>query len=270
MDLGALYREAVARLSGEALVERALAGRRFSGPVRVLALGKAAAGMARGAARAVPVGRGVVVSAAPGPVPEGLRALVGSHPVPDAASEAAGQALLCEGEAAGEDEAVLVLLSGGGSALAAVPAPGLTLEDKIAATRALLRGGCAIEEINAVRKHLSALKGGRLGGGIRARERLALVLCDVPSGELAAVASGPACADPTTWKMALEAARRSSAPLPAAVMARLEAGARGELPETPKPDAAPDFEHQLLASPRDLAATAGALAGAEGVPVVVE
>jgi len=262
IDLRELYRSTLARLSGERLAAEALAGAGLSGAVRVIALGKAAAGMARGAARVVPVSAGLVVAASSAAVPEPLRLLRGSHPVPDQDSEAAGRALLDEARAARTDETVLFLVGGGGSALAAVPAAGLSLADKVAATRALLSGGTAIEQTNAVRKHLSALKGGQLAAAAAAaRRRIALVLCDVPSGDLASVASGPTIGDPTTFQDCLAIAGR--VPLPGGVRAHLEAGARGERPETPKPGdpRLAGVEHQLLASPQDLARTAAELSG---------
>lgn len=261
VDLLDLHRATLARLSGERLTRETLAGLQVRSPVSVLGLGKAARGMARGAAQTVGTIAGLVATHAQGPAVPGVRVALGGHPLPDAASEAAGRLLLREAERASVAETVLFLVGGGGSAIAAVPAAGLTLEDKIGATRALLRGGTPIEQTNAVRRHLSALKGGRLGAATRARRRIALVLCDVPSGELASVASGPTAADPTTFADCLEIARRVS--LPERVVAHLEAGARGERPETIKPGdpRVSGIEHVLLAAPGDLATTAAGLAG---------
>ena len=260
-DLSELYRSTLSQLSGERLAAQALSRAGLSGPVRVLALGKAAAGMARGAARHLPLAGGVVASACEAPIPGELRAVRGSHPVPSEDSEAAGRALLGEARAAKPEETVLFLISGGGSAIAAVPAPGLSLADKIATTRALLAGGTAIEQTNAVRKHLSALKGGQLAAATRARRRMALVLCDVASSDLASVASGPTVGDPTTYADCLAIVRQVA--LPERVRAHLEAGARGERPETPKPGEPrlAGIEHELLASPIDLARTAARLSG---------
>ncbi|HEY3451212.1 MAG TPA: DUF4147 domain-containing protein [Myxococcales bacterium] len=261
IDLSALYRSTLSRLSGERLAAEALARAGLSGPVRVLALGKAAAGMARGVASVLPVSGGVVAASADAPIPEGLRLVRGSHPVPSGDSEAAGRALLDEARAAQPDETVLFLVSGGGSAIAAVPAPGLSLADKIAATRALLAGGTAIEQTNAVRKHLSALKGGQLAAATKAKRRLSLVLCDVTSGDLASVASGPTVGDPTTYSECLTIAGQVL--LPERVRAHLEAGARAKRPETPKPGdpRLAGIDHELLACPIDLARTAAGLSG---------
>lgn len=259
LDLLDLYRATLSRLSGEALAARALSRAGVSGPMRVLGLGKAAAGMTRGAASVVPLSGGLVAAPAGARLPPGVRWAKGSHPVPDGASEQAGRALLEEARSARPDETALFLVGGGGSALACVPAAGLTLSDKVAATRALHAGGAAIEQTNAVRKHLSALKGGQLAAATKAQRRLSLVLCDVPSGDLASVASGPTAGDPTTYSDCLAVASR--VPLPDRVRAHLEAGARGERPETPKPgDPRLDgLEQTLLAGPADLARTAADL-----------
>jgi hydroxypyruvate reductase len=156
------------------------------------------------------------------------------------------------------EETAIFLVSGGGSALAAVPASGLSLADKVASTRVLLRAGTSIDETNAIRKHLSALKGGQLAAASRARRRLALVLCDVPSGELASVASGPTSGDPTTFGHCLQIVASRGVALPPPAMARLQGGAQGLVPETPKPGdlRVAGVEHKLLAGPMDLALTA--------------
>jgi len=267
-DLVALYRRTLASLSGETLVRAALSGEPgLERGARVVALGKAACAMARGAALAVP-GRltGRVAAHVAERLPPGLELFVGGHPLPDAGSEAAGRALLETVEGAPEEEPVLFLVSGGGSAIAAAPAPGLGLADKIAATRVLLHSGAAIDQVNAVRKHLSAIKGGQLGVRSRARRALALVLSDVPSGALDMVASGPTCPDPTTFAECLELVRGLGVELPEAARARLERGAAGLVAETPKPGDArlARIEHRLLAGPSDLAPAAAAQAAAMG------
>ncbi|MDQ6915689.1 MAG: glycerate kinase, partial [Actinomycetota bacterium] len=155
-----------------------------------------------------------------------------AHPVPDERSQAAAQGALDLIGRLSKEDLVLVLVSGGGSALLSAPW-GLSLEDKRATNQALLRCGAAIGEINAVRKHLSRVKGGQLAGATAARI-LALVLSDVPGDDLAAVASGPTVPDPTTFADALAVLDRYGLELPVA-RAHLERGARGELPETPKP-----------------------------------
>lgn len=202
-------------------------------PALVLGVGKAAIPMARAAADAYPGVPGLVVTR------DGYGGQAGhftvreaAHPVPDERSQAAAQEALDLIGRLSEENLVLVLVSGGGSALLSAPWS-LSLEEKRATNQALLRCGAAIGEINAVRKHLSRIKGGQLAGATAARI-LALVLSDVPGDDLAAVASGPTVADPTTFADALAVLDRYGLGLPAA-RAHLERGAHGDLPETPKP-----------------------------------
>ena len=162
----------------------------------------------------------------------------GAHPLPDWRSvHAARRALDRASEAARNDELLLVLLSGGGSAMLALPAAGLTLEDKRATVDALSRHGVPITAINVVRKHLSGIKGGRLATahGVRC---LTLAISDVhiPQDDPATIASGPTVPDPSTYADALAIVNASGAAVPARVRVHLERGAAGELPETPKPD----------------------------------
>jgi hydroxypyruvate reductase len=160
-----------------------------------------------------------------------------SHPLPDARGVAATAALRALLDGAGERDLVLVLLSGGGSALLEQPADGLTLGDLQATTEALLRAGATINELNAVRKHLSAVKGGNLARAAAPATVLVLVLSDVVGNPLDVIASGPCAPDPTTYADALAVLARYqlAEAVPPAVRAHLAAGARGERPETPKP-----------------------------------
>jgi len=272
LDLEALYREALRRLSAEELTARALAGRGLGGGVRLLGLGKAACGMARGAATALGEVRGLVASNLASPLPKDVRFLQGSHPVPDERSERAGRALLAEAGSLAPDETAIFLVSGGGSAIAAAPSSGLSLEEKIGATRALLLGGTSIEETNAVRKHLSAIKGGQLAAAARGSRRIALVLCDVTSGDLASVASGPCTGDPTTFADCLRILERRQVSLPLRAREHLEAGARQQLAETPKPDdpRLASVEQVLLAAPFDLARVAQEISLESGEPCAIE
>jgi hydroxypyruvate reductase len=132
---------------------------------------------------------------------------------------------------------LIVLLSGGASALMALPADDLTLEDKQETVRRLLKGGATIHELNAARKHLSTIKGGRLAAATRARV-VTLVISDVVGDDLSVIGSGPTMPDPSTFGDALRVldARGGRASYPAAVVSHLERGARGEIDETPKPD----------------------------------
>ena len=163
----------------------------------VLGAGKAAASMAAAVEAAWPQVdlSGLVVTRVGHAVPTARIAVAqASHPVPDAAGEAAARRILALAEAAGPDDLVLALISGGGSALLSLPAPGLTLADKQAVTTALLRSGAAIDEMNQVRRALSAIKGGRLGQAAFPARLLTLVISDVPGDDPAVIASGPTIA----------------------------------------------------------------------------
>jgi hydroxypyruvate reductase len=209
------------------------------GRVVLVAVGKAAVPMAR-AAEEVLGGRldqGVAVSTAAAGALEQVRLLTASHPVPDARGLAASVEVESLARGLGRDDLLLVLLSGGASALLPSPAEGVTLEDKARTTSLLLRAGATIHETNAVRKHLSRLKGGGLARAAAPARVVTLVLSDVVGDDLATIASGPTAPDPTTFADALSVLRRLEIleEVPAPVSGRLLAGARGEVEETPKP-----------------------------------
>src|SRR5579884_1750300 len=166
-----------------------------------------------------------------------------AHPLPDARGVAATGELLTLLLGLDGRDLVLLLLSGGGSALLEQPAPGLDLAALQATTDLLLRAGATIGELNAVRKHLSAVKGGGLARAAGGATVLALVLSDVVGSPLDVIASGPAAADTSTYADALAVLARYDLTdrVPAAVAAHLRAGAAGERPETPKPGA-PELE----------------------------
>lgn len=159
------------------------------------------------------------------------------HPLPDAAGLGAAERILALARGAGRDDLVICLISGGGSALLPAPVDGVALEQKVHLTDLLLRSGATIQEINAVRKHLSRLKGGQLAAAAAPAHVAVLVLSDVIGNPLDAIASGPAAPDPTTFGDALAIVRRYGLEgrMPAATLDYLERGARGEVPETPKP-----------------------------------
>jgi glycerate 2-kinase len=154
-----------------------------------------------------------------------------AHPVPDAAGRAAAERILALAEGAGADDLVLCLISGGGSALLSLPAPGLTLEDKRAVNQALLTSGADIGQMNAVRKHLSAIKGGRLAAVAHPARVVSLLISDVPGDDPSVIASGPTVPDPSTFADARAVLARYRIDPPAAVRRHLE---RAE-DETPKP-----------------------------------
>ncbi|HUS16447.1 MAG TPA: DUF4147 domain-containing protein [Chloroflexia bacterium] len=209
----------------------------------VLGAGKAGAAMAHAAERALrdqPAWRGglvVVKDPPPAPLPATIELVQAGHPLPDSRGVEAARRISALARAAGPDDLVLILISGGGSALLADPAPPLTLADVGAVTGTLLRGGAPIEALNTVRKHLAALKGGRLAERASPATVLALILSDVVGSPLDVIASGPTVPDPTTYADALAVLDRyaAGAELPAAVRAHLQAGAAGTLPETPVP-----------------------------------
>src|SRR5206468_917831 len=162
----------------------------------------------------------------------GFETIVGGHPIPTAASEQAGRAALVLAASVGVHEGLLVLLSGGASALMAVPANGVTLDDKRWTTDQLLRAGADIHALNTVRKHLSAIKGGRLAALARGVCRT-FVISDVIGDDLSVIASGPTVADASTFRDALDVLQRfgGEAAYPAPVVQRF----RQSTDETPKP-----------------------------------
>jgi hydroxypyruvate reductase len=191
-----------------------------------------------------------------------------AHPVPDAAGEAAARRMLDLLRGLGPDDLVLCLISGGGSALLALPAPGIALADKQAVTGALLRSGAAISEINCVRKHLSAVKGGRLAALAAPARLVTLAISDVPGDDPSVIASGPTVPDPTTLAEARAVLAKYGIEPPPAVAARLADPAA----ETPKPgDAAfARAEYRLIATPHQaLEAAARVAAGAGWRPLVL-
>lgn len=265
----AVWREALARLQAARLVAEALAAEPLPpGPIRLLALGKAAGPMLEAALGALgPSARdGLCVLPEGAAAPAGVRAIAAGHPRPTAGSLAAGREMLAWARADGGAPA-LVLLSGGGSALAFAPAEGLSPDAKIDAVAAVMRAGATIQRLNAVRKHLSALKGGRLGALLAPAPVRVLVLSDVPGDDLSTIASGPFAPDPTTYADALRAVDELRARIPAAARGHLEAGARGALEETPKPGdpRLATIEHRLLAGPVHLARAAADAARARGL-----
>ncbi len=229
----------------------------------VVAAGKAARPMADAfAGRYGPRTRQVVVSR-------------GGHPLPDEASVAAGrEALRLAEESRARGDRLVLLLSGGASAMLAAPAGGLTLDDKVALTRFMLRSGLAIADINAIRKHVSAIKGGQLAAA--AGRSMTYAISDVHApleDDPAVIGSGPTVADPSTYADALRALQRrpsSLPPVPRAVLSRLERGARGEIAETPKPGdpGLADARFVLAGSRRD--AMEGAAAEAQRLGYIVQ
>lgn len=154
-----------------------------------------------------------------------------AHPVPDEIGQITAQRILDLAETATDRDLVICLISGGGSALLALPAKGLTLQDKQALNRSLLHSGATIGEMNCVRKHLSSIKGGRLARAVQPARLWTLAISDVPGDDLSVIASGPTVPDPTTFADALEILRRYQIQPTPAIQALLEA-AEEETPKT--------------------------------------
>ena len=224
----------------------------------VVGAGKAAASMARAVEThwPGPLSGLVVTRYGHGLNCEHIQVVEAAHPVPDAAGEAAAACLLDMVTEAGADDLVLCLISGGGSALLSLPAAGLTLGDKQAVNKALLTSGATISEMNCLRKHLSAVKGGRLGAAAHPARLVTLAISDVPGDDPAVIASGPTVSDPTTFAEASVILERYAIDVPSAVVERLRAAAD----ETPKPG-----DRRLAAAKTVLVATPGeALEAAAG------
>src|SRR5919205_136602 len=206
---------------------------RPKGRTVVVGAGKASADMAKAVEDAWPGPlEGLVVTRYGHGVPcRRIEIVPAAHPVPDAEGEGAARRILDLVSGLGEDDLVLALISGGGSALLALPAPSLTLADKQAINKALLRSGASIDEMNCVRKHLSAVKGGRLAAAAYPARLVTLMISDVPGDDPSVIASGPTVPDPTTFADALGILRKYGITEPQAALAHL---ARGE-DETPKP-----------------------------------
>jgi glycerate-2-kinase len=195
-----------------------------------------------------------------------------SHPVPDSRGAAAAREALDLASRARPDDLLLVLLSGGASALLTAPLPGLEMGDLVETTRALLACGADIDEMNAVRKHLGAFGGGRLARAASTRRIQVLAISDVPGDRLDVIGSGPCAADPSSFADALAVLHRRgiAAQVPSAVSSHLERGARGGLPETLKPGA-PELarvESAIVAANRDARIAAAAAAGERGMRAV--
>ena len=288
------------RVPGEGSASLSLPDRRAGGRLRVLAIGKAAVSSAAGL-RAVPgmdavLDEGLIVTPdlpPPEAWPAAWRCLAVDHPWPGERSLSAGRAVMQFAAAARPADRHLVLLSGGASALCAAPAGDLTLADKDFALRRLMRSGASIAELNVVRKHLSALKGGRLAVALaRAAEPpmtqslgwpalLTLALSDVAGDDPSVIGSGPTVADPSTYRQACDVLQRYDLydGMSSALRRHLEAGLAGRLAETPKSaqDLGQDTAFATLATLDDAleavavaaAAAATTVTGSAGAPRVL-
>jgi glycerate 2-kinase len=246
-----------------------------SGRTVVVGAGKASAAMARAFEEAWATNKqagpleGLVVTRHGHAVPcERIRIVEARHPVPDQAGQEAARQILDLARGLGSQDQLVCLVSGGGSALLSLPAAGLTLPDKQAVTQALLRSGATIGEINTVRKHLSAIKGGRLAAAAAPARVVSLAISDVPGDDPAVIASGPTAPDPTTFADARAVLAKYGITQPKAVIAHL-AAARDETPKPGDPVFA-KTRFELIASPQQaLAAAAEAGLAHKVTPIVL-
>lgn len=235
----------------------------------VVGAGKAAASMARAVEEhwQGPLSGLVVTRYGHGLPLQRIELVEAAHPVPDAAGRAAARRILDRVQGLSADDLVLCLISGGGSALLALPAQGLSLEDTQAVNKALLRCGANITEMNCVRKHLSAIKGGRLAAAAAPAQVVSLLISDVPGDDPAVIASGPSVADPTTFSDALAILQKYRIEAPRAIREHL----RRAHEETPKPGDPRLARAQtvMLATAQDALEAAAAMAAAAGYTPVI-
>jgi glycerate 2-kinase len=208
-----------------------------TGRTIVVGAGKAAASMAVAVEQHWPKDaalEGLVITRYQHGLPtQRIKVVEAGHPVPDESGERAALQILQLARNAGPEDLLLVLVSGGGSSLLALPVDGITSDDLKATTRELLRCGAPIQDMNTVRKHLSAIQGGRLAALCQAQV-IALIVSDVTGDDPTHIASGPCAPDPTTFRDALDVIQRWRVKAPQRVLEVLERGVRGEIPETPK------------------------------------
>lgn len=237
------------------------------GRTLVVGAGKGAAAMARRIEQLWPWPlSGTVITRYGHLVPtERIKVIEAAHPIPDRPGMAAAAKILEDVKALTEDDLLICLISGGGSALLALPAAGLTLDDKRQVTAQLLGCGATISEINCLRKHLSAIKGGRLAEAAWPAKIVTLIISDVPGDDPSVIASGPTVPDPTTFADAKRIAKKYRLQLPEHVRAFLDRGT----PETPKPGA-PLFSATnalIIARPADALTAAADVARAAGYSI---
>ena len=248
------------------------------GKTLVVGAGKAAAAMARAVETHWPVGaplEGLVITryahgyevndADATPHPR-IRVLEAGHPVPDEAGETAAKEILSLAGTLTADDLLLVLVSGGGSSLLSLPVSGISMSDLKAVTAALLACGAPIQEMNIVRKHLSAIQGGRLAAATRARV-LALIISDVTGDDPSAIGSGPTAPDSSTYQDALDILKTYRIVSPLSVIRHLSNGARGDTAETLKPGDAlfSRVENRVIATPYASLARAAAFFQQHGI-----
>lgn len=272
--LRTMFDAAVAAVAPARCLPQYLAGLPATVPGRIVIVGagKAAAAMAQTVEDCWPEAlerlSGCVVTRYGHGLPtRRIRVLEAGHPLPDAAGQQAAEQIRTAVQGLTADDLVLMLASGGGSALLVEPLPGVKLAEKQALTRVLLLSGASIDEINCVRKHLSGVKGGRLALAAAPARMLTLAISDVPGSDPATIASGPTVPDPTSCADALAICARHGTRLPDAARTLLESGAA----ETPKPDD-PRFARctaRIVASGQTALTAAAAVATQHGITPLI-
>jgi glycerate 2-kinase len=244
------------------------------GRTLVIGAGKAAASMALAVESQWPADaplEGVVITRYGHGLPtHRIRVVEAGHPVPDEQGEAAAREILALARSLGEEDLLLALVSGGGSSLLALPVEGISMADLKAVTRALLASGAPIQDMNTVRKHLSAIQGGRLALATKARVQ-ALVISDVTGDDPTHIASGPCSPDPSTFAEAREILARFGVKPPASIATHLEKGIAGKVAETPKPgdSAFARVENRVIATAHQSLMAAAAFIQARGITPMV-
>jgi hydroxypyruvate reductase len=271
--LRGLFSSAVAAADPMTCVPPSLPSPAVTGRIVVVGAGKASAAMALAVERQADKQgwrdrlEGLVVTRyGHGADCDSIEIIEAAHPVPDAAGADAARRIQALASGLTSDDLLLCLISGGGSALLAAPADGISADEKAAVTRALLRSGAPIGEMNCVRKHISAIKGGRLARSAAPARVLSLMISDVPGDDPSVIASGPTVPDPTTRHEALEILTRYRIDAPALVTTLLNSPAG----ETPKPDD-PLFayvENVIVSRPSDMLAATEMAAHEAGCAVV--
>ena len=240
-----------------------------TGKAIVIGAGKGAASMAQAFEQAWsgPIQGTVVTRYEHGAACQHIEVIEASHPVPDSAGEEAAQKILALTQGLTKDDSVFFLLSGGGSSLLSLPAPGITLEEKKLVNKALLKSGAAIDEINCVRKHLSAIKGGRLALACSEATLYTYAISDVPGDDPSVIASGPSVADSTTRQQAIEILERYKIDAPASVINWLNSS-ESETPSTK--ELPPETTHyQLIATPNQSILAAAEYAKSQGIEPLI-
>lgn len=263
--LGALFSSAVDAVSAEKCLPAFLPKPPLNGRTLVIGAGKGAAAMAKvvedhwqGAIEGL-----VVTRYGHGADCTQIEVIEAAHPVPDEAGRQAAKRIMQMVQGLTEHDLVLCLISGGGSALLALPAEGISLEQKQAINKALLKSGAAISEMNCVRKHLSAIKGGRLALACAPARLVTLLISDVPGDDPDVIASGPTLPDASSCADALAVLKKYSIEVPDNIQHHLESG----LGETPKPGDVRYARntHHIIATAQDALEAAAATARAAGI-----